>query len=93
MNNFENEKAKIMFMKLAQKRSAPILVTQKRTKQNGPRQKDVLSHFFLSPEKKLEFGGGAIRPLSKDGGVEKLHGDPTVGPRPKVRTRGQKWKK
>jgi len=26
-------------------------------------------------------------------GVEELHGDPTVGPRPKVWTRGQKWKK
>jgi len=31
--------------------------------------------------------------VSKDGGSEKLHGDPTVGPRRKVRTRGQKWKK
>jgi len=28
-----------------------------------------------------------------DGRVEKLYGDPTVGPRPKVWTRGQKWKK
>jgi len=27
-----------------------------------------------------------------DGGVEELHGDPTVGPRPKVWTRSQKWK-
>jgi len=25
--------------------------------------------------------------------VEELHGDPTVGPCPKVWTRGQKWKK
>jgi len=25
-------------------------------------------------------------------GVEELHGDVTVGPRPKVWTRGQKWK-
>jgi len=33
-------------------------------------------------------GGGATRPLPRDGGVE-LHGDPTVGPRPKVWTRGQ----
>jgi len=24
--------------------------------------------------------------------VEELHGDPTVGPRPKVWTRGQKWR-
>jgi len=37
--------------------------------------------------------GGATRPLPRDGGVEELHGDPTVGPRPKVCTRGQKWKK
>jgi len=37
---------------------------------------------FLTP-----FGGGggsATRPLPRDGDVEKLHGDPTVGPRPKV---------
>jgi len=38
-------------------------------------------------------GGGATRPLLKDGGVEELHGDPTVRPRPKVWTRGQKQKK
>jgi len=31
-------------------------------------------------------GGGAIRPFPKDGGVEELHGDLTVGPRPKVWT-------
>jgi len=31
--------------------------------------------------------------LLRDVGVEELHGDPTVGPRPKVWTRGQKWKK
>jgi len=37
--------------------------------------------------------GGATRPLSRDEGVEELHGDQTVGPRPKVRTSGQKWKK
>jgi len=37
--------------------------------------------------------GDATRPLLRDGGVEELHGDPTVGPRPKVRTRGHKWKK
>jgi len=28
-------------------------------------------------------GGGAIRPLSRNGSVEELHGDPTVGPRPR----------
>jgi len=39
----------------------------------------------------LQFGGnGATRPLPWDGGVEELHGDPTVGSRPKVLTRGQK---
>jgi len=38
-------------------------------------------------------GGGATRPLPRDGGVEELHGDPTVGPHPKVWTRGQNWKK
>jgi len=38
-------------------------------------------------------GGGATRPLSRDGDAEELPGDPTVGPRPKVWTRGQKRKK
>jgi len=38
-------------------------------------------------------GGGATRPLPRDRGVEEFHGDPTIGPRPKVWTRGQKWKK
>jgi len=33
-------------------------------------------------------GGGAIRPLPRVEGVEELHGDPTVRPRPKVWTRG-----
>jgi len=32
-------------------------------------------------------GGGATRPFPRDGGVEELYGDPTVGPRPKVWTR------
>jgi len=31
-------------------------------------------------------GGSATRPLPRDEGAEKLHGDPTVGPRPKVWT-------
>jgi len=35
-------------------------------------------------------GGGATRPFQRDGGVEELHGDPTVRTRPKVWTRGQK---
>jgi len=38
-------------------------------------------------------GGGATRPLPRDGGMEELLGDPAIGPRPKVWTRGQKWKK
>jgi len=38
-------------------------------------------------------GGGANRPLPRDGVVEELCGDPTIGPRPKVWTRGQKSKK
>jgi len=28
--------------------------------------------------------GGAIYPFREGGGAEKLHGDPTIGPRPKV---------
>jgi len=35
-------------------------------------------------------GVGATRPLPRDGGMEDLHGDPKVGPHPKVWTRGQK---
>jgi len=38
-------------------------------------------------------GGGATRPRPKVGSVEELHGDTSVWPRPKVWTRGQKWKK
>jgi len=34
--------------------------------------------------------GGATRPLPRDGGVEELHRDSTVGLSPKVWTRGQK---
>jgi len=40
----------------------------------------------------LVYGGSATWPLSRDGGVEELHGDPIVGPGLKVWTRGQKWK-
>jgi len=42
---------------------------------------------------KLFVAGGAIQPLPRYGGVEELHGDPTVGLRLKVWIRGQKWKK
>jgi len=31
-------------------------------------------------------------PFSRVGGAKKLRGDPTVGPYPKVWTRGKKWK-
>jgi len=41
----------------------------------------------------VDHGGDATRPLPRDGGVEKLYGDPTVGPHPKIWTRGQKGKK
>jgi len=41
----------------------------------------------------LIHGGGVTRPLLKDGCEEEFHGDPTVGPRPKVWIRSQKWKK
>jgi len=37
-------------------------------------------------------GDGATQPLPRDGDMEQLHRDPTVGPRPKVWNRGQKWK-
>jgi len=38
-------------------------------------------------------GGSVTRPLPRDGGMEELHGDPTVESRPMVWIRGQKWKK
>jgi len=42
-------------------------------------------------------GGGAPAPGGGGGGggggADEFCGDPTVGPRPKVWTRGQKWKK
>jgi len=40
----------------------------------------------------MAVAGDATRPLPSDGGVEELYRNPTVGPRPKVWTRGQKWK-
>jgi len=42
---------------------------------------------------KLGGRGDATQPLPRDGGAEELRGGPTVGPYPKVWTRGQKWKK
>jgi len=38
-------------------------------------------------------GGGVTRPFPRGGGVEELHRDPTVGPRPKVWNKDKKWKK
>jgi len=51
------------------------------------------AHIHFLRTKFFPGGGGVTRPLPTDGGVEELHTDPTVGPRPKVWTRGQKWKK
>jgi len=45
--------------------------------------------FFSSYFNKFKRGSDATRPLPRDGGVEELHEDPTVGPRPKAWTRGQ----
>jgi len=47
--------------------------------------------FWSSAALSLNFdvGGGATRPLPSDGVVDKLHVDPTFGPRPKVWTRDQ----
>jgi len=41
----------------------------------------------------MQLDGGATRPLPTNVGTEELRGDPTVGPRPKVWTRDQRWKK
>jgi len=35
----------------------------------------------VNEAQKQDSGGGATRLLPRDGGVEELHGDPTVGPR------------
>jgi len=52
---------------------------------------------FQKPNKTFHYtgggGDGATRPLPRDGSVEELHGNPTVGPYSMVWTRGQKWKK
>jgi len=47
---------------------------------------------LIQTQHETYLGGGATRSLPRDGGVVKLHGDPTVGPRPNGWTRGQKWK-
>jgi len=53
-----------------------------------------LGTWFSCVEQKDGGGcGDASRSLPRDGGVEELHGDPTVAPCPKVWTIGQKWKK
>jgi len=38
-------------------------------------------------------GGGATRPLPRDGGMKELYGDPTARPTFEDWTTGQKWKK
>jgi len=58
-----------------------------------PLLQNLVQYFKLANIFSVVGGGGATRTLPRDGGVEKLHGDPTVGPRPKVWARGQKWKK
>jgi len=45
---------------------------------NGVLEKGLVLGLFLSTG-----GGGATRPLPRDGGVEELHGVPTVWPRPR----------
>jgi len=52
--------------------------------------------FYPAPSEECEpstGGSGAIRPLPRDGGAKEYHGDPTVGPCPKVWIRNKKWKK
>jgi len=49
------------------------------------RQSNVIYQFSCH----CDSGGDATRLLPRDGGIEELYGDPTVGPRPKVWTRGQ----
>jgi len=53
-----------------------------------------LQRYLIHEKAKVPFGGGddATLLFPRDRGVKELHGDPTVGPRPKVWTRGQKWK-
>jgi len=51
----------------------------------------MVYQFFGLLSMKLDLGGGgATRPLSRDGGVEEFHRDPTVGPRPVIWARDQK---
>jgi len=55
------------------------------------RKRESNSHNPKHRSPMLYSGGvGAIRPLPKDGGVEELHEDSTLGPYPKVWSRGQK---
>jgi len=48
---------------------------------------DEISLYRSCPQAEVNGGdGGATRPFPRDGSVEELHRDPTVGPRPKVWT-------
>jgi len=52
-----------------------------------------IRYYFEACNEVVGCGGGATRPLPRDGDIKELHRDPIVGPRPKVWTKGQKWKK
>jgi len=48
------------------------------------RDVEAVEYFLLPlPAPYKVSGGGATRPLPRDGGVEELHGDPTVGLAPR----------
>ena len=47
---------------------------------------NVILQVLLFKNLRQSGGGGTTRPLPKDGGVEELRGDPTVGPHPKIWT-------
>ena len=47
---------------------------------------NVILQVLLFKNLRQSGGGGTTRPLPRDGGVEELRGDPTVGPHPKIWT-------
>ena len=47
---------------------------------------NVILQVLLFKNLRQSGGGGTTRPLPRDGGVEELRGDPTVGPHIKVWT-------
>jgi len=71
--------------------SAPVSVTTNDETKifiSGDNTKKVISLFILTSRRITLYcvagGCGATRPRPRDVGVEELHGDPTVGPRPMV---------